>query len=78
MDNKKNKSPGIHEGVSFQKFKTIPFVLDEVVQPVLIIYDSSEYVISSLNGVICNLMRPMKAYNTVRVYLLPSDFKRVK
>jgi hypothetical protein len=77
MDNKKNKSPGLHKGTSFQKFKTIPFVLDELVQPVLIVYDSEEYVISNLNGVICNLMRPMEAQNTVRIYLLPSDFKRV-
>jgi len=76
MDNKKSKTPGIHKGVSFQKFKTIPFVLNERIQPVLIVYDSSDYVISSMSGVICNLMRPIKTYNTVRVYLLPRDFKR--
>lgn len=75
MDNKTKKTPGIYKGVAFQKFKTIPFVLNEIVQPILIVYDSPDYVISSIDGVICNLMRPIHVFNTVRVYLLPSDFK---
>jgi hypothetical protein len=76
LDCKNNSLPGIIKGVPLPKFKTIPFVLDEVVQPILIVYDSPDYTLFKVPGVVSNLMRPIQSFNNVRVYLLPSDFKR--
>lgn len=77
MDKHERTLAGIYKNAPFQQFKTIPFVLGERVQPILIVYDSPQYTVTTnkYNEALLNLMRPMASHNSIRVYLLPSDIQ---